>query len=573
MKGKNFYLVIIFLLILACASQKKVVQDGDALILLTDLTRETQAKNFDLTDSKIAEIVTEMDSLCEHEIVVSAVYNIEKLEKQLDKTEDLNHLLLDHAEKTNNNRLAIAAREFKFRTLVKTQERMDEFFENEGIRNKVKSENDTLSFNEKEEFKKGEVHGKWVFKERVSMMLPYMQANERFSKEKTRHLLEMIDLLFQIDSKEERKRCWLAIDRMLEKIDVQKSESGYRPFQRSPYGIYVRPGEIIEKLKTQNEKETDQEIKAFSARVIDKLEKNLNAKQRGEFWDRVAFSKELNNKLETDGIDLRKSSENVGDPLIEGLTASEWFDKAYAEPDENLKIEYYTKSIDLSPQHAASYNNRGDAYQALGKEEEAFQDFSSAIQLNPDFAPAYINRGNIYQNRGKNEEAIQDFSRAIQLEPKYTLAYNNRGMSFKNLGRYGEAIQDFNNAIQLEPKFLSAYFNRGDVYRKMGKDQEAIADYTRAIDLDPNNTVAHNNRGLSYNNSGNYHQAIQDYKKAIEISPDYAAAYYNLGVVYWTLSKWKDVVTTWEKSLELNPDQSYIIQYLPKAKRQARIMR
>ncbi|HEX9972727.1 MAG TPA: tetratricopeptide repeat protein, partial [bacterium] len=65
----------------------------------------------------------------------------------------------------------------------------------------------------------------------------------------------------------------------------------------------------------------------------------------------------------------------------------------------------------------------------------------------------------------------------------------------------------------------------------------------------------------------------QDYIKAIKISPDYAAAYYNLGIVFWTLKKWKDVVTAWEKSLALNPDQSYIIEYLPKAKLQARRMR
>lgn len=573
MKGKSFYIILIFSFVIACASQKKVVQDGDALILLTDLARETQVKNFELTESKIAEIAMEMDSLCEHEIEVSPVNDIEKLEQQVDNTENLNNLLLDHAEQTNNNRLAIAAREFKFRTLVKTQERIDEFFENEGIRNKAKSENDTLSNNEPEDFKKGEVHGKWVFKEQVSMMLPYLQANEKFSKEKTRHLLDMIDLLPRINSKQDKIRCWLAIDRMLKEIDVQKSESGYRPFQRSPYGIYARPGEIIEQLKSQHENETDPEIKAYSTKVINKLEKNLITRRSGEFWDRVALSRELNQKLEAKGFDLKKSSENVMEPSIEGLIASEWFDKAYVEPDENLKIAYYSKSIALSPQHAASYNNRGDAFQALGREDEAFQDFSSAIQLNPDFAPAFINRGNIYQNRGKNEQAIQDFSQAIQLEPKYTLAYNNRGMSFKNLSRYEEALEDFNQAILLEPKFVSAYFNRGDVYRKMGKDQEAITDYTRAIDLDPNNAVAYNNRGLSYNNLGNYRQTIQNYKKAIEISPDYAAAYYNLGVVYWTLSRWKDVVTAWEKSLELNPDQSYIIQYLPKAKRQARINR
>ena len=566
-------ITLMLFVLAACASQRKVVQEGDALVLLTNLARESQSKKFELTEQKVAGIVSEMDSLCEDEIIVSPIYDIEKLEKQVDKTSGIDNLLFDHAEKTNNNRLAISAREFKFRTLVKTQQRIEEFFENEGVNEKVKVENDTLDDIKKEEFNKGEVHGKWVFKQKVSMMLPAMQANERFSKEKTRHLLEMIDLLSAINDKHERKRCWLAIDRMLDEIDVQKSESGYRPFQRGPYGIYAQPGVIIEKLKTQHETEMNEEIKAFSAKVINKLEKKLNARRKGDFWDKVEHSRDLNKKLKTKEFDLKKPSQNLNDPSIDGLTAMEWFDKGYAETDENLRIEYYTKAIELSPQHAASYNNRGDAYQALGKEQEAFQDFSGAIQFNPEFAPAYINRGNINQKRGKHQEAIQDFSRAIQLESNYTLAYNNRGMSYKNLGRYEEALLDFNQAIQLEPKFVSAYFNRGDVYRKLGKDNEAILDYTKAIELDPNFALAYNNRGLSYDKSGKYQQAIQDYKKAIEIIPDYAAAYYNLGIAYWTLNRWKDVVQAWEKSLELNPDQSYIIQYLPKAKRQARKIR
>jgi len=571
-KIKNLYVAIILLLLLlvACASQKQAIQEGDALVLLTDLTKESKYKNFELNEEKVSEIVAEMDSLCEGGIIVSQVNDIEQLKKQVDKTSQLDNVLFSHAEKTRNNRLAISAREFKFRTLVKTQQRMDEFFENEGIIEKDKAENDTLDKDKKEQFKTGEVHGKWVFKERISMMLPYIQAKAEFSKRKTTLLHETIDLLSEIDDKQEKKRCWLAIDRMLAEIDVQKSEAGYRPFQRSSSGIYTQQGEIIAKLKSQHDKETDEDIRELSAMVINKLEKNLTAKRRGEFWDKVEFSRELNKKLKKEGYNLQGSFDDLNEPTLDGLSAPEWFDKGYAEPDENLKIEYYNKAIQLNPQYAAAYNNRGDAYQALGRVDDAFQDFSRAIEFNPENAPAYINRGNIYQQRGKHKEAIDDFSKAIELEPEYTLAYSNRGTSYKNLGRFEEALQDFNKAIRLNPKYASAYINRGDVYRKLGNDSEAIPDYTKAIELDPNYAVAYNNRGLSYNNLGKYKHAIQDYKKATEISPNYAAAYYNLGVVYWTLRKWKDVVKVWEKSLELNPEQDYIIEYLPKAIKQAR---
>jgi len=376
----------------------------------------------------------------------------------------------------------------------------------------------------------------------------------------------MIDLLSEVDTPLEKKRCWLAIDRMLNEVDVQKSEVGYKPFQRSPYGIYTKQGEIIEKLKVLHEKETDEEIRVFSATVINNLEQNLKASRKGEFWEKVENSRQLNEKLKAEGYRLEGSFDDLELPTIEGLTASEWFDKGFAEPDENLKVEYYSRAIKLNPQYAAAYNNRGDAYQALDRIDEAFKDFSKAIEFNAENAPAYINRGNIYQKMEKHSEAVQDFSRAISLNSKYALTYNNRGSSYKKLGKYKKALKDFNMTIQLEPKFNTAYFNRGDVLRKMGKNQEAISNYTKAIDLDPNNAVALNNRGFSYNNLGQYQNAIQDYQRAIEINPDYAAAYYNLGVVYWTLNRWKDVVQAWEKSL----DQSYFNRYLPLARERAR---
>ena len=43
------------------------------------------------------------------------------------------------------------------------------------------------------------------------------------------------------------------------------------------------------------------------------------------------------------------------------------------------------------------------------------RDYSEAIQLNPEFAPAYNNRGNAYRILGRYELAIRDFDEAIRL--------------------------------------------------------------------------------------------------------------------------------------------------------------
>jgi tetratricopeptide (TPR) repeat protein len=55
----------------------------------------------------------------------------------------------------------------------------------------------------------------------------------------------------------------------------------------------------------------------------------------------------------------------------------------------------------------------------LGRYDEALADFGQALQLNPDYALAYLNRGNVYQNLDQAERAQQDFNRAFSLDPNH----------------------------------------------------------------------------------------------------------------------------------------------------------
>ena len=62
--------------------------------------------------------------------------------------------------------------------------------------------------------------------------------------------------------------------------------------------------------------------------------------------------------------------------------------------DEALKA--YSRVIDLDPNDAAAYNNRGVTYHGKGKLDLAVKDYNIAIKLNPDDANAYSNRGTVY---------------------------------------------------------------------------------------------------------------------------------------------------------------------------------
>ena len=91
------------------------------------------------------------------------------------------------------------------------------------------------------------------------------------------------------------------------------------------------------------------------------------------------------------------------------------------------------------------------AYDSRGKVGLAIEDHNKAIELNPDDAEAYYNRGVAYGVKGEVYHAIVDFTKVIELNPDDAEAYYNRGVVYHAKGDYDRAIADYNMAIKLKP--------------------------------------------------------------------------------------------------------------------------
>ena len=49
--------------------------------------------------------------------------------------------------------------------------------------------------------------------------------------------------------------------------------------------------------------------------------------------------------------------------------------------------------------------------------ERSIKDYDKAIELDPNDAAAYYNRGHSYSDLGQYQRAIEDFDKAIELDP------------------------------------------------------------------------------------------------------------------------------------------------------------
>ncbi len=83
--------------------------------------------------------------------------------------------------------------------------------------------------------------------------------------------------------------------------------------------------------------------------------------------------------------------------------------------DHMKALDLLNRAIELNPNDAINYNNRGVALYKLGRYQQAIKDFNRAIHLDPNDLYAYNNRGNAYYELGKKNRAYDDWRKACYL--------------------------------------------------------------------------------------------------------------------------------------------------------------
>ena len=235
------------------------------------------------------------------------------------------------------------------------------------------------------------------------------------------------------------------------------------------------------------------------------------------------------------------------------LTARDYFNKGNDAEDPREKISFYGKAIELDPNYAPAYNNRGNVYYNMDEYGLALKDYNKAIAIRPDYATAYNNRGMVYFVRREYEKALTDFNKAIELMPGFALAYNNRGMIYYKKNDNDQAMINFNKAIKLNPDYFYSYNNRGNVYFRQKNYDAAIKDFTKAISLNPDFSFAYCNRGNAYFYKEDYDKALTDYNKALAIQPENADAYYRRAILYKKTGVYGKARADYDKAASLDP--------------------
>lgn len=224
-------------------------------------------------------------------------------------------------------------------------------------------------------------------------------------------------------------------------------------------------------------------------------------------------------------------------------------DPTYADGFNNrgfawFKLEIYDKAmqdfdrtLELKPGYVNALNNRGMLNLRIKKHQQAITDFSEAIRNDENNPKHYQNRMNAYTALGMDEKAQADRSRIewlVKLRQLNTLVaqapeqpdgYIQRASHLAKAGEHTIALADFEQAIEVSPGKATPLASRAKYWLEQGEFRKAIEDATRAIQTEFSHPAL-SIRGDAYLQQGEYDRAIADYTAAKRLDPAVAQAYY-----------------------------------------------
>jgi tetratricopeptide (TPR) repeat protein len=203
---------------------------------------------------------------------------------------------------------------------------------------------------------------------------------------------------------------------------------------------------------------------------------------------------------------------------------------------------------------AGDYAKQGDACFFENRYEDAIAAYNLALQIQPDLADTWNNRGVVLTRMQRYPEAIASYEQATAIRPNYPDAWNNRGVVLLELQQYQDAIACYEQAIQAKPDYADAWNNRGVAFSKMQEYELAVISYNQALQIKNDYTDAWNNRGVALSKLQKYEAAMDSYDNAAKIRPDFYRIWYNKARCYALQGQTELAIENLKRALNLNPN-------------------
>jgi len=194
--------------------------------------------------------------------------------------------------------------------------------------------------------------------------------------------------------------------------------------------------------------------------------------------------------------------------------------------------EYFTKVLDVYPQHPEVNYHYGYALQNLQKYEEAVKAYKTTIKNLPQNFDALNNLGLAYLSLKNYTAAEKYFLLAIQNSPSNPKALNNIGNLYFVVEEYGKAEEYYEFALNGDSSNKDYKFNLAFSYHKGGNYTKALRLYSELISKDRNDIKILNNLSSLYITIKEFEKARDVINMVLNIDAKNKTALYNFAKTY-----------------------------------------
>ncbi|MBP2144379.1 tetratricopeptide (TPR) repeat protein, partial [Methanococcus voltae] len=207
------------------------------------------------------------------------------------------------------------------------------------------------------------------------------------------------------------------------------------------------------------------------------------------------------------------NEEVVNEEVVnEEETPEYWFNLANMAKDNNKKIEYYNKALDINPNYENAINGKEAVLKSI-KELERLEE----IRKNKETAKKFCKMA--YGEKDKATQ-LKYYEKALKLDSDNIKILLNCAVAHHNLKEYNEALNYYDKALDINPGYESAVNGKKIVSKLLKQIEDAkklckmaygekdkatqLKYYEKALKLDSDNIKILLNCAVSHYNLKNY---------------------------------------------------------------------
>lgn len=231
----------------------------------------------------------------------------------------------------------------------------------------------------------------------------------------------------------------------------------------------------------------------------------------------------------------------------------------YNEKKYQLAVEFFKIALRQSNAESYAYYNLALAYQQLGLDDKALENYKRFLKDYPNDQNSLYNVALIHYKRNEFEEAVNFFAQSFK--------YKQDEANVKALADTYMQIGDTEKASELAEYIFNSDCNKKyamlvakvfEAKEHLANDfsltQKALDIYLRLLELQPGNFDAALAASIAYSKMGNWEQAITYCNLAIELKPKSYDANSQMGLVLYCSDNMPECIAYYERAMKIKKD-------------------